>query len=116
MCGICGFISKRNISLDLLNQMNDTMIHRGPDDRGADILQGDDGYHIGMAHRRLSIIDLSPKGHQPMYSPDRRVTVVFNGEIYNYMEPGGYLFIGTTESLDKHKTKFQYVKPSMYKK
>jgi asparagine synthase (glutamine-hydrolysing) len=102
MCGICGFISKRNISLDLLNQMNDTMIHRGPDDRGADILQGDDGYHIGMAHRRLSIIDLSPKGHQPMYSPDRRVTVVFNGEIYNYMELrdilSPYPFVSTSDT------------------
>ncbi len=86
MCGICGFYSKQNISLEQLTRMNDTMYHRGPDDSGAMIYEGKEGYAIGMAHRRLSIMDLSPLGHQPMHSADKRVTIVFNGEIYNFKE------------------------------
>lgn len=86
MCGISGFISKRNISLDELKQMNDTMIHRGPDDSGVEIFAAPDGYNVGLAQRRLSILDLSPLGHQPMHSKDRRLSVVYNGEIYNFNE------------------------------
>ena len=86
MCGICGFVSKQNITLEQLRKMNDTMYHRGPDDSGEEIFQMKDGYQIGMAQRRLSIMDLSPLGHQPMHSCDRRVSVVFNGEIYNFLE------------------------------
>ena len=66
--------------------MNDTMIHRGPDDSGAEIYEGKGGYAIGFAQRRLSIQDLSPLGHQPMTSCDGRVLLVFNGEIYNFTE------------------------------
>ena len=67
--------------------MNDTMVHRGPDDHGEVIIDcRHNEYCIGMAHRRLSIHDLSQLGHQPMYSNDGRVVVVFNGEIYNYAE------------------------------
>lgn len=66
--------------------MNDTMYHRGPDDSGEEVFAAAGGFVAGMAHRRLSILDLSPLGHQPMYSKDRRVTIVFNGEIYNYLE------------------------------
>ena len=90
MCGICGFITKRKIPIDLLKKMNDTMIHRGPDDAGAEIFHADSQYenrskyYVGMAHRRLSIIDLSVNGHQPMWSTDGRKVIVFNGEIYNY--------------------------------
>lgn len=84
MCGICGFVSKQNITLEQLKKMNDTMYHRGPDDSGGEIYQMKDGYQIGMAQRRLSIIDLSPLGHQPMHSGDKRISVVFNGEIYNF--------------------------------
>ena len=66
--------------------MNDTMYHRGPDDAGVEIYEGADGYAIGFAHRRLAILDLSPMGHQPMHSEDKRISVVFNGEIYNFLE------------------------------
>ena len=66
--------------------MNDTMYHRGPDDAGVEIYDGHDGYAVGFAQRRLAILDLSPLGHQPMHSPDKRVSVVFNGEIYNFLE------------------------------
>lgn len=86
MCGICGFVSKQNITLEQLKKMNDTMYHRGPDDSGEEIFQMKDGCQMGMAQRRLSIIDLSPLGHQPMHSADKRVSVVFNGEIYNFAE------------------------------
>lgn len=84
MCGICGFVSKRNITLEQLKKMNDTMYHRGPDDSGEEIFPMGEGYQAGMAQRRLSIMDLSPLGHQPMHSKDKRVSVVFNGEIYNF--------------------------------
>lgn len=86
MCGICGFVSKRNIKHEELIRMNDSMAHRGPDDCGTEITDGKNGFRIGLAHRRLSIIDLSPLGHQPMHSQDGRITVVFNGEIYNFPE------------------------------
>ena len=66
--------------------MNDTMYHRGPNDSGIAIYEGSDGYSIGLAHRRLSILDLSPLGHQPMHSANGRVSIVFNGEIYNFLE------------------------------
>ena len=86
MCGICGFVSKQKITLQQLKKMNDTMRHRGPDDSGEEIYPMKNGYHVGMAQRRLSIMDLSPLGHQPMHSPDGRVSVVYNGEIYNFRE------------------------------
>lgn len=86
MCGICGFYSKKNISMDQLAAMNDTMRHRGPDDRGAEIFCARKEYTVGLAQRRLSILDLSPLGHQPMHSRDGRVSIVFNGEIYNFKE------------------------------
>lgn len=86
MCGICGYISRKNISLDQLRDMNDTMYHRGPDDSGAEIYEMSGGWQVGFAQRRLSILDLSALGHQPMHSPDRRISVVYNGEIYNYLE------------------------------
>ena len=86
MCGICGFITKNKITRDDLVLMNDTMIHRGPNDSGAEVFEGQDGYLVGLAQRRLSILDLSPLGHQPMASEDGRILVVFNGEIYNFLE------------------------------
>ncbi len=86
MCGICGFMSRRTITKEQLTAMNDTMYHRGPNDSGAEIYEAADGYRVGMAQRRLSILDLSPLGHQPMHAGDGRVTVVFNGEIYNFQE------------------------------
>ncbi len=86
MCGICGFVSKNRITLDDLKKMNDTMYHRGPDDSGEEIYAMKNGYSVGLAQRRLSILDLSPLGHQPMHSGNGRVSIVYNGEIYNYQE------------------------------
>lgn len=86
MCGICGFVSKQNIDRAQLMKMNNLMYHRGPDDGGVEIYKPEDGYHVGFAQRRLSIMDLSSLGHQPMHSVNGRVTVVFNGEIYNFKE------------------------------
>jgi len=92
MCGICGYISKVPISKTELTKMNDTMIHRGPDDSGVEFYEGSEGYTVGLAQRRLSILDLSELGHQPMHSKPvagtsvPRISVVYNGEIYNYRE------------------------------
>ena len=86
MCGICGFYSKRRISIEELTAMNDTLYHRGPDDSGVEIYQGKEEYYIGLAQRRLSILDLSPLGHQPMHSADGRLSIAYNGEIYNFQE------------------------------
>lgn len=62
------------------------MYHRGPNDSGEEIYPAKGGYSVGLAQRRLSILDLSPMGHQPMLSPDKRISVVYNGEIYNFQE------------------------------
>lgn len=85
MCGICGYLAHRAISNEDLMTMNNTMYHRGPDDSGIWVSMFEN-YSIGMAHRRLAVIDLSEMGHQPMLSDDEEVVVVFNGEIYNFME------------------------------
>ena len=86
MCGICGFISKRSITLEQLKAMNDTMYHRGPNDSGEEIFEAKEGYCVGMAQRRLSILDLSMLGHQPMHSANERLVISYNGEIYNFLE------------------------------
>lgn len=86
MCGICGFVTKRKITYDMLKNMNDTMKHRGPNDSGERIYEMSQNLLVGMAHRRLSILDLSDLGHQPMESSDKGVSVVFNGEIYNHLD------------------------------
>ena len=83
MCGIAGIFNRSHpaeIDRELLAKMNDIQSHRGPDDGGFHFDAG-----IGLAHRRLSIIDLSG-GHQPIYNETGSVCVVFNGEIYNYAE------------------------------
>lgn len=86
MCGICGFVSKKSITLDKLKEMNDTMYHRGPNDSGEEIFATMGGYYVGMAQRRLSILDLSMMGHQPMHSQNERLVITYNGEIYNFLE------------------------------
>ncbi|MDD6170409.1 MAG: asparagine synthase (glutamine-hydrolyzing) [Lachnospiraceae bacterium] len=86
MCGICGFVSKRRISADELVAANNEMYRRGPNDSGVEIFETYGGYSLGFGHRRLSILDLSELGHQPMHSTDNRISVVFNGEIYNFKE------------------------------
>lgn len=81
MCGICGITFKnkqRLVDASLVKAMNDTLMHRGPDDQGLFIQQ-----NTGLGHRRLSIIDLSG-GHQPIFNEDRSICIVFNGEIYNH--------------------------------
>lgn len=85
MCGITGFWNLKyvdNDNLAILKKMASTISHRGPDDEGYFI----DESGIALAHKRLSIIDLSKAGHQPMLSEDGRYVLVYNGEIYNYIE------------------------------
>jgi asparagine synthase (glutamine-hydrolysing) len=83
MCGIAGIFDTREarrVDASLLGRMNQSQFHRGPDDGGVHIEPG-----VGLAHRRLSIIDLS-NGHQPLFNEDGSVVVVYNGEIYNFPE------------------------------
>ncbi len=79
MCGISGFLG--DFEKHLLIEMNNIQAHRGPDDEG---IYFEPAYNVGLAHRRLSIIDLTASGHQPMVSHDGRYVIVFNGEIYNF--------------------------------
>ena len=81
MCGIVGKFSLDGnpVSLNLIKAMCDRVAYRGPDDSGV-YTNG----HVGLGHRRLSIIDLSPLGHQPMSSRDGKLWITFNGEIYNF--------------------------------
>src|SRR5262245_9732698 len=86
MCGIIGIFATEPGHLDLrstVQQASLKLSHRGPDDRG--IFASSDGRCV-LAHARLSILDLSPAGHQPMSTPDGRYWITFNGEIYNYRE------------------------------
>ena len=85
MCGFVGFNSSKEFhSLrELLPKATSSLTHRGPDDSG---LFFDERYGIGLGHRRLSIIDLSEAGRQPMSSDDGTVHIVYNGEVYNFRE------------------------------
>lgn len=88
MCGICGIINhglSADVSEDILLRMCAEMKHRGPDDQGV-YIKNSEGLQVGLGHRRLSIIDLSSAGHQPMTNEDGSVWLVFNGEVYNYQE------------------------------
>jgi asparagine synthase (glutamine-hydrolysing) len=88
MCGIAGIVTNNNCMVEenILRAMTDSMVHRGPDDSGVLCLNGPEtsGLYAGLGHRRLSIIDLSALGHQPMSNENRSVWISFNGEIYNY--------------------------------
>ncbi|MCX6232792.1 MAG: asparagine synthase (glutamine-hydrolyzing) [Bacteroidetes bacterium] len=114
MCGICGIynLNKKPVEVDKLNKMAKLIRHRGPDDEGfllvnttnkvirhcheadsipeikaqTQFLHNDFQADLGLGFRRLSILDLSPKGHQPMSIDDGKYWIVFNGEIYNYIE------------------------------
>lgn len=83
MCGICGIVdySGSSIEGDTLWQMTETLKHRGPDDSGVELFE-----NVGLGHRRLSIIDLTSAGHQPMLSEDGNFALVYNGELYNFQE------------------------------
>jgi asparagine synthase (glutamine-hydrolysing) len=101
MCGILAILNvdAEPVDAELLLRMRDEMYHRGPDDGGF-LVDGP----VGLGHRRLSIIDLSAAGHQPMCNEDGTVWLVFNGEIYNYVELGrelrarGHRFRSETDS------------------
>ena len=85
MCGIVGILNlnKESVDQNLLKKMVNTMSYRGPDDQGFYIKE-----NIGLGHCRLSIIDLSKTGHQPMSNENTTIWIVYNGEIYNYLELG----------------------------
>src|SRR5580765_6460902 len=105
MCGICGVweygATRGNVERDLLVSMRDVMTHRGPDDAGELIFDEARG---GLGFRRLSIIDLTAAGHQPMHGCTDRVWLVFNGEIYNHtklregLEQRGHVYASRTDS------------------
>ena len=102
MCGILGYMSSPSaVSEQLCEKMLSKIIHRGPDDFGVWI---DQDAGIALGHRRLSIQDLSPLGHQPMESMSGRYVIVFNGEVYNFkvlqaeLESVGYAFRGHSDT------------------
>ncbi len=111
MCGIAGFVSQAPL-LDgaRLRAMRDALAHRGPDDAGQELWDGagrrvvDGPGAVGLAQRRLSIIDLSPAGHQPMSNEDGSVWIVYNGEFYNFaesragLEAAGHRFASHTDT------------------
>lgn len=128
MCGICGYYSfRKEISSKNILEMNNAIRHRGPDDEGFWISNGSKGESfsgndstqkikktfpvlnefsskIALGFRRLSIVDLSEKGHQPMLSDDEKITITFNGEIYNFkkirkeLEDLGYHFKSNSDT------------------
>ncbi len=83
MCGIAGIVAAGHVSLAAVRAMNEAQRHRGPDGEGAWV--SPDG-SVALGHRRLSIVDLSEGGHQPMRDEARDLAITFNGEIYNYIE------------------------------
>ena len=99
MCGFAGFVGKVEDRETVLVNMMDTIIHRGPDSAGKYV---DEDAALGF--RRLSIIDLSSVGDQPLYNEDKSMVLVFNGEIYNYQElrkeliEAGHVFVSNTDS------------------
>jgi asparagine synthase (glutamine-hydrolysing) len=101
MCGIAGFLDRASEmnaeALQAVNRcMTDAIAHRGPDDEGIWV---DPAAGIALGHRRLSILDLSPEGHQPMHSASGAFVIVFNGEIYNFRE--------IREELESHGHRFR---------
>jgi asparagine synthase (glutamine-hydrolysing) len=105
MCGICGVweygASEGRVERSLIERMRDQMPHRGPDDTGELIFDAGRG---GFGFRRLSIIDLSPAGHQPMHGCTEKVWLAFNGEVYNHatlrsqLEERGHRYRSRTDS------------------
>ena len=99
MCGFAGFVGEVENREKVLVDMMNTIIHRGPDSEGK-FVDGD----AALGFRRLSIIDLSEVGDQPLYNEDKSKVLVFNGEIYNYQElrkelaEAGHVFVSNTDS------------------
>ena len=91
MCGIAGILGFSDnfpVGEDLVGLMSDTLVHRGPDDSGT---WHEPGGRVAFGHRRLSIVDLSPAGHQPMSNEDGSVWITYNGEVYNHAALRGEL-------------------------
>jgi asparagine synthase (glutamine-hydrolysing) len=104
MCGIAGLLRGRDRDVDgeaTVARMTDAIAHRGPDDSGRWL---DGGCGVALGHRRLSILDLTPEGHQPMHSATSRFVIVYNGEVYNFkelraaLEGAGARFRGTSDT------------------
>ena len=102
MCGITGFITDKRSNLsELISDMTNTMLKRGPDGHGKWF---DDMAGVALGHRRLSVIDVSEAGHQPMVSSCGRYIIVYNGEVYNFKElrsdlkAGGRVFKGFSDT------------------
>jgi len=99
MCGICGIVGSSDRSV--IERMTASLAHRGPDGAGVEIFRED---KLSLGHRRLSIIDLSPRGRQPMSNEDGSVWISFNGEIYNYcdlkatLDPSRHRFASDTDT------------------
>ena len=83
MCGITGFVSNNKIDEIIIKRMSNMISSRGPDKLG---FWSDNASGIAFGHRRLSILDLSQAGNQPMHSLNNRYTIIFNGEIYNHLK------------------------------
>lgn len=111
MCGIAGFIAidKSNFDAEsVIKNMTNSLAHRGPDDMGFVLLSyspaTDRNYYVAFGHRRLKIIDLSDAGHQPMFNEQGDIGIIYNGEIYNYLElkdelsREGYHFVSTSDT------------------
>ncbi len=104
MCGICGKIDLRGhpIPRELITKMTDSLSSRGPDDQG--IYESKTPVSISLGHRRLSIVDVSPAGRQPMSNENNDIWLIFNGEIYNHqylrrsLEAHGHRFTSKTDS------------------
>ena len=101
VCGVTGFVQYGGVQADLVRtsvgRMADSIAHRGPDDWGVWL---DEQEGIALAHRRLSVLDLSPAGHQPMVSVSGRYVIVFNGEIYNHQDLKSRLSEDTVHPLE----------------
>ena len=114
MCGINGFCDfNKRLQKEDIEKANELLRHRGPDDGETVVFQTPDA-HIGLGHRRLSILDLSSLGHQPMYSDDKKVVIILNGEIYNFkelrcqLEGKGHRFISNSDTEVIVKSYLQY--------
>jgi asparagine synthase (glutamine-hydrolysing) len=102
MCGIVGAINWGD--RETLQRMTESQLHRGPDDQGIWQAELPSGDRIGLGSSRLAILDLSPAGHMPMSTPDGRLTIIYNGEVYNYpalrrqLEEKGYKFRSNSDT------------------
>src|SRR6266851_2081874 len=96
MCGIVGIwdLNANPASVDVLKRMTDLLTHRGPDGEGY-FTEGP----LGLGHRRLAIIDLSPAGHQPMTNDRGDIVITYNGEIYYFADSGKFVFASELKSV-----------------